>query len=75
MENERKKEEMGAKIGIDKAKLVQNRHYDDKLEQNEDLAHLRADTSLTKQHMSDVVKMDIADMKRRDVKTLKGPRS
>ena len=76
MENERKKEEMGAKIGIDKAKLVQNRDItDDKLEQNEDLAHLRADTSLTKQHMSDVVKMDIADMKRRDVKTLKGPRS
>ena len=67
---------MGAKIGIDKAKLVQNRDItDDKLEQNEDLAHLRADTSLTKQHMSDVVKMDIADMKRRDVKTLKGPRS
>ena len=76
MENERKKEETGARIGIDKAKLVQNRDItDDKLEQNEDLAHLRADTSLTKQHMSDVVKMDIADMKRRDVKTLKGPRS
>ena len=75
MENERKKEEMGAKIGIDKAKLVQNRDItDDKLEQNEDLAHLRADTSLTKQHMSDVVKMDIANMKRKDVKTLKGPK-
>ena len=75
MENERKKEEMGARINIDKAKLVQNRDItDDKLEQNEELAELRADTSLTKQHMSDVVKMDIADMKRKDVKTLKGPR-
>ena len=75
MENERKKEEMGARINIDKAKLVQNRDItDDKLEQNEELAELRADTSLTKQHMSDVVKMDIADMKRRDVKTLKGPK-
>ena len=75
MENERKKEEMGARINIDKAKLVQNRHItDDKLEQNEELAELRADTSLTKQHMSDVVKMDIADMKRKDVKTLKGPK-
>ena len=75
MENERKKEEMGARINIDKAKLVQNRDItDDKLEQNEELAELRADTSLTKQHMSDVVKMDIANMKRKDVKTLKGPR-
>ena len=75
MENERKKEEMGARINIDKAKLVQNREItDDKLEQNEELAELRADTSLTKQHMSDVVKMDIAEMKRRDVKTLKGPK-
>ena len=75
MENERKKEEMGARINIDKAKLVQNRDItDDKLEQNEELAELRADTSLTKQHMSDVVKMDIADMKRKDVKTLKGPK-
>ncbi len=75
MENERKKEEMGARINIDKAKLVQNRDItDDKLEQNEELAELRADTSLTKQHMSDVVKMDIANMKRKDVKTLKGPK-
>ena len=31
--------------------------------------------ALTKQHMSDVVKMDIADKKRKDVKTLKGPKS
>ena len=48
---------------------------DDKLEQNEDLAILRAETSLTKQHMGDVTKMDIANMKRKDVKTLKGPKS
>jgi len=65
MENERKKEETGARIGIDKAKLVQNRDItDDKLEQNEELAELRADTSLTKQHMSDAQLMHAERMAR-----------
>ena len=76
MENERKKEEMGARINIDKAKLVQNREItDDKLEQNEELAELRADTSLEKQRMANRAKKESDYMKRKDVKTLKGPRS
>ena len=76
MENERKKEEMGARINIDKAKLVQNRDItDDKLEQNEELAELRADTSLEKQRMANRAKKESDYMKRKDVKTLKGPRS
>ena len=41
MENERKKEETGARISIDKAKLVQNREItEDKLEQNEELSDI-----------------------------------
>ena len=75
MENERKKEEMGARINIDKAKLVQNRDIvDDKLEQNEELAELRADTSLEKQRMANAAKRTSDLMKRSDVRTLKGPR-
>ena len=75
MDTQRKDEEMNQRKNIENAKLISREGIeDDKLEQNEDLAILRAETSLTKQHMSDVVKMDIADKKRKDVKTLKGPR-
>jgi len=75
MDTERKQQEMEQRKNIENAKLISREGIeDDKLEQNEDLAILRADTSLTKQHMSDVVKMDIANMKRKDVKTLKGPK-
>ena len=75
-ENQRKKEETEARINIDKAKLVQNREItEDKLEQNEELAELRADTSLTKQRMANRAKKESDVIKRKDVKTLKGPRS
>ena len=44
------KTEMEARVNVDRAKLVQNRDItDDKLDQNEELAELRADTSLEKQ--------------------------
>jgi hypothetical protein len=53
MENERKKEEMEKKAELERAKLVQSREIaEDKMDQNEDLAELRAETSLTKQIMS-----------------------
>ena len=53
MENERKKEEMEKKVELERAKLVQSREIaEDKMDQNEDLAELRAETSLTKQIMS-----------------------
>ena len=75
MDNFRKKQETEAKVNLDKAKLVQNRELtEDKLEQNEDLAELRAETSLVKQEMSNQAKMRSDVMKRKDVKTLKGPR-
>ena len=64
MENERKKQEMQKKTEIDQAKLVQNRDItDDKLEQDEELAELRADTSLEKQEMANENRLTLARMK------------
>ena len=75
-DNFRKQKEDEARINLDKSKMLMNRDIqEDKMEQNEDLAHLRADTSLTKQRMSNRAKMRSDVMKRKDVKTLKGPRS
>ena len=57
MENERKRKYDESRIDIDTSKLMQSREIaEDKLEQNEDLAELRAETSLTKQMMSNAVK-------------------
>jgi hypothetical protein len=76
MESERKQQETDARINLDKAKMVQNREItDDKLEQNEDLANLRADTAIEKSLISADVKLTSDRMKAKDVKTLKGPRS
>jgi hypothetical protein len=75
MENYRKQTETTERVNLDKAKLVQNRELqEEKMEQNEDLANLRAETSLVKQEMSNQAKMRSDVMKRKDVKTLKGPR-
>ena len=76
MENERKEKETGARIDLDKAKLVQNKDLtEDKLEQNEELAELRADTAIEKSLISAQTKLTSDKMKRKDVKTLKGPKS
>src|SRR5210317_760980 len=49
MENYRKEREAKERINLDKMKSMMNQmNQEEKLEQNEDLAHLRADTSLTK---------------------------
>ena len=70
-----KREQAQDKINLDKSKqLMGQQQFDDKLEQNEELAELRADTSLAKQQMSNEVKIYSDRMKRKDVKTLKGPR-
>jgi len=48
-ENYRKEQEGKERINLDKMKSMMNQmNQDEKLEQNEELAHLRADTSLTK---------------------------
>jgi hypothetical protein len=60
---------------MDRMKAMMNQGIqEDKLEQNEELAELRADTSLAKQQMANEVKVYSDRMKRKDVKTLKGPR-
>ena len=48
------------------AKMVQNREItDDKLEQNEELANLRADTAIEKQEMANESREKLARMKPR----------
>ena len=75
MDDQRKREEGQEKVNLEKSKqLMGQEQFDEKLEQNEDLAELRADASLAKQQMSNEVKVYSDRMKRRDVKTLKGPR-
>ena len=59
MENQRKAEADEEKFNIDRAKLVQAKEIsDDKLEQNEDLAELRSQTSIVKTQMSNSFKKD-----------------
>jgi len=53
-ENQRKEEYDEDRIGLDTMKvMVGDQQHDEKLEQNEELAHLRAGVSLEKQKMSD----------------------
>ena len=75
MDQQRKKEYDEARVNIDQAKLVQAKDVaDDKLEQNEELAELRADTTMDKAYLSAGVKLKSDAIKRKDVKTLKGPK-
>ena len=54
MDNERKKDYDDERINLDTMKAMMNdQQHDEKLEQNEDLAFLRADVSLAKQEMAD----------------------
>ena len=64
-----------ARINLDRAKMVQAKELNEqKLEQNEDLANLRADTAMAKSEMSAEVKLTSDAMKARDVNVLKGPK-
>ena len=54
MENEGKEEEGEQRINLDKMKALMNdEQHDEKLEQNEELAGLRAGVSIAKQQMAD----------------------
>ena len=76
MDAERKMKEDEARINLDRAKMVQAKDLtEQKLEQNEDLAKLRADTSIEKSLMSMGSKLASDAAKTKDVKILKGPRS
>jgi uncharacterized metal-binding protein len=54
--------------------MMGQQQFDEKLEQNEELAELRADTSLTKTQMGIDSKRENDLMKQMDVRILKGPR-
>ena len=57
-ENQRKEEEGKERLNIDKMKAMMNKEIqEEKLEQNEELAGLRAGVSLAKQQMSDANKI------------------
>ena len=74
-DNMRKEKEDEARINLDRAKMMQNKELtEDKLDQNEELAVLRAATSIEKQKMSNRAKAKSDATKKFDVKTLKGPR-
>jgi len=76
MDQQRKKEYDEARVDIDQAKLVQAKDIaEDKLEQNEELAELRADTTMDKAYLAAGTKLTSDKMKRKDVQTLKGPKS
>ena len=66
---------MGINLVMPKnATILKNFSLFDKLDQNEDLAHLRADMSLTKTQMTIDAKKESDRFKQRDVRILKGPR-
>jgi len=75
MDAERKAKEDEARLSLDKSKFLQGSQIDNaKLQQNEDLANLRADTAIEKSMMSADVKLTSDAMKARDVNVLKGPK-
>jgi hypothetical protein len=72
----RKQKEDENRINLDKMKVLMNQNLqEDKMEQQEDLAVLRAATSIEKQKMSNRAKIKNDKMKQQDVRILKGPRS
>jgi len=64
MENQRKQEEATSKQELERAKLLQAQGLNqEKLEQNEELAELRAETSLEKQEIANENRLTLANMK------------
>jgi hypothetical protein len=75
MDDSVKREQDQEKINLDKSKqLMGQQQFDEKLQQNEELAELRADTSLEKTQMGIDAKMVNDMMKQTDVRILKGPK-
>ena len=75
MDDAAKRDQEEQKINLDKSKqLMGQQQFDEKLQQNEELAELRADTSLEKTQMGIDAKMMNDMMKQTDVRILKGPK-
>ena len=66
IDNEKRRKEAQEKLNIDKMKAMMNQGIqEDKLDQNEELAELRADTSIEKQEMANENRLTLARMKPR----------
>jgi competence protein ComGC len=64
MDNEAKRKEAEERLNLDRMKAMMNQQIqEDKLDQNEDLAELRADTSIEKQEMANESREKLAGMK------------
>ena len=75
MNDEAERKESEDRINMERSKqMMGQQQFDEKLEQNEELAELRADTSLTKTQMGIDSKRENDLMKQMDVRILKGPR-
>ena len=67
-ENYRKEQESKEKMNLDKMKAMMNqRNQDEKLEQNEELANLRADTSIEKTILSKTIPSADSMMKNTEI--------
>jgi hypothetical protein len=65
-DNEQKKKEAEDRLNLEKMKTMMNQGVqDEKLDQNEELANLRADTSIEKQEMANENRLRVARMKPR----------
>ena len=75
MDDNVKREQDQEKINMDRSKqLMGQQQFDEKLQQTEELANLRADTSLEKTQMGIDAKMVNDMIKQTDVRILKGPK-
>ena len=64
LDNEAKRKDAEQKLNLENMKAMMNQQVQkDKLEQNEELADLRADTSIEKQEMANENKLTVARMK------------
>ena len=66
MDNESKRKSTEQKINLDRMRAMMNQgNVEDKLDQNEDLSELRAETSLEKQEIANESREKLARMKNR----------
>ena len=66
IDNEKKRQEAQEKLNLEKMRAMMNQgNVEDKLDQNEDLAELRSDTSIEKQEMANENRLTLARMKPR----------
>ena len=64
IDNEKKRQEAQEKLNLEKMRAMMNQgNVEDKLDQNEDLAELRSDTSIEKQEMANENRLTLARMK------------